>query len=86
MYATGLHLLSSHLIDRTPPVAKLEASALTLNSLSNLGATSNGLVVKTPFNCLNAFCCASSYLHFSSFLVSMFRGFASVAKFLINRL
>ena len=84
MYTTGLHLLSLHLIDRTPPVAKLEASALTLNSLSKSSATNNSLVVKVPFNCLNAFCWASSHLHFTSFLVSMFKGLTSTAKFLIK--
>ena len=73
-------------MDNTPPIAKLEAFTSILNSLSRSSATNNGLVVKIPFNCLNAFCWASSYLHFLFFLVNMFKGFASAAKFLINHL
>ena len=82
----GLHLLFSHLMDSTPPVAKLEASASTLNSLSKSGTTSSGRVVKILFSCSNAFCWASSHLYFSSFLVNIFKGFVSAAKFLIKHL
>ena len=84
MYATGLYLLSLHLIDNTPPVAKLEASASTLNSLSMSGTTNKGLLVKMCLSCLNASCYSFPHLYFSSFLVKLFNGRANLAKSFIN--
>ena len=86
MYATGLHLLSSHLMDSTSSVVKLEASASTLNSLSMSGATNKGLLVKTYLSCSNASCCSLPHLHFSSFLVKLFNGQAILAKSFTNHL
>ena len=39
MKATGLHFLSEHFIDNTPPVAQFDTSASTINSLSKSSAT-----------------------------------------------
>jgi len=67
-------------MNRTPPVAKFEMSAFTLNSLFKSGVAKTSLIVKISFSCLNAFCCSSSHFYFSSFLVSLFKGNATFAK------
>ena len=48
---TGLYMLFLHLMDNTSPVAKLEVSASTLNSLSNSDVTNKGRLVmnRLPF-------------------------------------
>jgi len=62
-------------------VAKLDASALILNSLSKSGVANTGLVIKMSFSCLKALSCPSPHFYFSSFLVSLFMGNATFAKF-----
>jgi len=57
------------LIDSISLVAKLKASASTLNSLSNSNATNKGLLVKTCFSYSNTWCC--------SFFISTFLPFLS---------
>ena len=86
IYATSLHLLSLHLIDSTPPVAKLEVLASILNSLSKSGATSQGLLVKTCLSCLNVVCWFVPQFYLFSFLVKLFKGQAIFEKSFTNRL